>query len=116
MIQTVERAEVRSHGRRPLAKRLEVASWGAFFLWVGFALLANVPIGVGFLGVGVVALLAQAVRKALALPAEGFWIFVGLAFLVAGAWRMSALEIPLAPILLIMLGALLLGAALLRRR
>jgi hypothetical protein len=112
----VERPDVWSHTDRHLAKKLEAASWGAFLVWVGFALLMEVPIGVGLLGVGVVALAAQAARKVFGLYIEGFWIFVGVAFLIAGAWRVLAIETPLAPVLLVSAGLLLLAGALLRRR
>jgi hypothetical protein len=111
----VERPEVRSHADRQVAKRLEAASWGAFFVWVGVALLIGASIGVGLLGVGVVVLAAQVFRTAFGLRREGFWIFVGLAFLVTGAWRVLGVEMPLAPVLLIAVGVLFLVAALRRR-
>jgi hypothetical protein len=112
----VERPDVWSHTDRHLAKKLEAASWGAFLVWVGFALLVEVPIGVGLLGVGLVALAAQAARKILGLYIEAFWVVVGMAFLIAGAWRVLAIETPLAPVLLIAVGLLLLAGALLRRQ
>jgi hypothetical protein len=111
----VEQPEVRSHADHQLAKRLEAASWGAFLVWVGVALLIDASIGVGLLGVGVVVLAAQAARMAFGLRREGFWIFVGLAFLAAGAWHILDIEMPLAPVLSIAVGVLLLVAALRRR-
>lgn len=111
-----EKLDVRSHADHHLAKKLEAASWGVFLVWVGFALLMEVPIGVGLLGVGVVALAAQAARKVFGLYLEAFWILVGAAFLIAGAWRVLAIETPLAPVLFISIGLLLLLGGLLRRR
>jgi hypothetical protein len=70
----------------------------------------------GLLGVGVVTLLGQAARKAFALPFEGFWIVVGAGFVLGGLWHIYELDIPLAPILLFGLGALLVGVALVKRR
>jgi hypothetical protein len=115
MVMIAERKEAPPEVRGDVTKRLEAASWGAFFLWVGSALLVDLPIGVGLLGVGVITLLAQGLRKAFALDLEGFWVLVGLGFAVAGAWELLALETPLAPILLVGVGAALLGAALLKR-
>lgn len=102
--------------RRPreVAKRLEAASWGVFFLWVGCALLLDLSIGVGLVGVGAIALITQLVRKLLGLPTEGFWVLIGLGFVIGGVWNLYAVGVPLAPVLLFGLGALLLGAALLK--
>ena len=99
-----------------VAKRIDTASWGIFFLWMGYTLLAGVSIGLGFLGVGLIALITQGVRKAAALPVEGFWVLVGMAFVVGGLWNLLSLELPLAPFALLGVGALLVAGAVVKKR
>lgn len=82
----------------------DVVGWSLFFVWVGFAWLMEFNLGVGLLGIGILALVVQGARRLSGLKAEGFWVFVGLAFLVAGFWELWAVEIPLAPVVLIALG------------
>lgn len=116
MVTTMEQSESRSRTHdRNMARRLDAASWGLFFLWVGFALLAGISIGVGLLGIGAVTLLGQAARKAFGVPLEGFWILVGLAFVIGGLWIVYAVEVPLAPVLLLVVGAVLVLGAVLKR-
>lgn len=116
MVTTAERPEAPPRAPNDLAKRLEAASWGVFFLWVGYTLLAEVSIGVGLLGVGAIALLTQGVRRLFELPLEGFWVLVGVGFVIGGVWNVYAVDLPLAPVLLFGLGVILLGVALLKSR
>lgn len=114
MVMTTERPGAPPGKPRDVAKRLEAASWGVFFLWVGFALLVELPIGVGLIGVGAIALITQVVRKSFQLPFEGFWVLVGLAFVIGGLWNLYSVQIPFVSVLLLGVGALLLAAAILR--
>ena len=98
-----------------MGKKLDAAGWGLFFIWVGAALLLDLSWGVGLLGVAVIILLGQAARKYFGLALEGFWIVVGLIFLVGGFWELYRVEVDLVPILLIVAGAALL-ISLFRRR
>lgn len=95
-----------------MAARLEAGGWGAFFVWVGFALLADVGWGVGLLGVGIITLAAQAARRFSGLEAEGFWLVVGGLFALGGIWELSSTTVSLVPVLLIAAGAVLLVSAL----
>jgi hypothetical protein len=115
MLTTTERPGAPPRRPRDVARRLEAASWGVFFVWAGYALLTELPIGVGLIGVGAIALITQAVRKWFALPFERFWILVGLGFVTGGLWNVFSVEIPFASILLFGAGVLLLAAALLRK-
>ena len=103
--------EVRASERHRLAKKLDAAGWGLFFIWVGIAFLADFHIGVGLLGVGVITLGGQAARKLLDLKLEGFWVVVGLLFVVGGLWELFEAQIGLVPILLIVVGLALLISA-----
>lgn len=91
-----------------LAKKLDVAGWGLFFIWVGTALLVDLSWGVGLIGVAVITLGMQAVRKYFGLAVEGFWLVCGLIFLAGGIWELYKVEVSLVPILLIVAGGALL--------
>lgn len=94
-----------------VAHRLDAAAWGLFFIWVGVALVTNVGWGAGLLGVGVITLGVQVARRYFGLAAEGFWIVVGLLFVLGGLWELLGVQFSLAPIVSIVAGiALLLSA------
>ena len=94
--------------RHDRSSRFDAAGWALFFIWVGIAWLAEVGIAVGLLGVAVITLGMQGVRKISGVPVEGFWILVGLGFAVAGFWQWIDIEKPLAPVVLIAIGVALL--------
>jgi len=95
--------------------RFDAIGWSLFFVWVGFAWLAGFGLGAGLLGVAVITLGMQGLRKIYGVPVEGFWILVGLGFAVAGLWQWIDIQQPMAPFLFIVVGiAILLGG--LRRR
>jgi hypothetical protein len=108
--------EVRTTEMHRLAKKLDAAGWGLFFIWVGIAFLADFHIGVGLLGVGIITLGGQAARRFLDLKLEGFWVVVGLLFFVGGLWELFEAEVGLVPILLIVVGLALLVSAFWGRR
>lgn len=81
----------------------DVIGWALFFIWVGFAWLMGIGLGYGLLGVGLLTLGMQGARYLYRVRVEGFWIIVGLAFVVGGFWEAWNVAIPLAPIVLIAL-------------
>jgi hypothetical protein len=91
------------------SEKIGSIAWAVFFIWVGIAMLAEVPWGWFLLGVGVLILAAQLVLWQMSLKFEGFWIACGLVFVAGGVWTLLQLPWPLAPILLILLGVALLG-------
>ena len=103
--------------RATTEKQLEVGTWGVFFLWMGSALLASLPSGAWVLGVGVILLIAQLMRRLNSLRVERFWIVAGLLFMVGGASQLAHLAIDVAfiPLLCILAGAGLVAKALLHR-
>jgi hypothetical protein len=95
----------------PHARRIDSAAWAIFFIWVGVAILAHIPWGWFLIGVAILILGAQAVRRQMNLKVETFGLVVGLIFLAGGVWELLALQWPLIPILLILLGGYLLQKA-----
>jgi hypothetical protein len=79
-------------------------------------MLAELPWGSFLLGVGALILAAEFVRWQMGLRVERFWIIGGTIFLAGGLWRILELPWPLTPILIILLGAGLLGKTVLRAR
>lgn len=101
--------------KKHASDRFSTVGWALFFIWVGIAFLAGFHIGVGLLGVGVITLGVQVARRQANLKLEGFWVVIGLLFLLGGLWELSEPTLPLLPILLIVAGLLLL-ISLSRRR
>ena len=93
------------HDRR---SRYDAAGWALFFIWVGVAWLTELSLATGLLGVAVITLGMQGLRKVMGVPVEGFWILVGLGFAVAGSWQWFDVGRPLAPVVLIGIGVALL--------
>lgn len=109
--------------RSALSKKLDAAGWGFFFIWIGIAFLVGLDWGTGLLGVGIIGLAIQATRRYFGLAIDGFGLVVGIVFVVAGLWellkvRLGEAPIPggLMPILSIVVGAVLVVSALLRKR
>lgn len=94
--------------KRDLSHRLGTIGWALFFIWIGIAFLAKFNIGVSLLGIGIIILGMQIVRKFYNLKFEGFWAVVGLIFTVGGIWETAKPSLPLVPIILIIAGVLLL--------
>lgn len=94
--------------RHDRSSRYDAAGWALFFIWVGVAWLAELSLATGLLGVAVITLGMQGLRKVLGVPVEGFWVLVGLGFAVAGAWQWLDVERPFGPVVLIAIGVALL--------
>jgi hypothetical protein len=101
-------------GKSERGEYLSYSAWAAFFIWAGVSILAALPWGWFLLGVGVLVLIAQFARWQMGLQIEGFWVGCGIVFLAGGIWNVLSLPWPLSAILLIGLGAIMLGKALVR--
>jgi hypothetical protein len=108
--------------QRVLAKKLDAAGWGLFFIWIGIAAAGPLGWGAGLLGVGVIILGGQVARQVLGLPLERFGIVIGLMFCLGAIWTIADRHLPtsavrgsLVPVVCIIAGAMLLVSAFLRR-
>lgn len=102
---------------------LEAVAWGALFVWWGLSFLQHfMPNGLDAAGTGVILLAMNAVRRLKGIPVNGFSITLGILTLVWGGLDMSRsvfhlpYRLPVFAILLMVLGVVLLAAALLRIR
>ncbi len=91
-------------GQENRSSLFDVIGWALFFIWVGFAWLMGFSLGAGLLGIGILTLGMQGIRYFNHVKVEGFWLVVGLAFVVGGFWELWSVAIPLAPVVLIGLG------------
>jgi len=90
------------------ADKLSTVGWSLFLIWVGIALLMKLDSSIGLLGVGFITLLVQGARKCFNLKLEGFWIVIGLLFVIGSLWEIYKPNLPLVPVLLIVVGVALL--------
>ena len=89
--------------------KLDTVGWSLFLIWVGIAWLADVGTGIGLLGVAAITLAMQLVRKLQGIRVEVFWVVVGAAFGIGGVWEFFDVQTPLAPLVLIVAGIVLLA-------
>ena len=89
-------------------KKLEAVGWGLFFIWIGIAFLTDIGFPIGLFGLGIITLGSQAARKYFNFKLEGFWIIVGVLFIIGGIEELVNIEIDLLPILLIVAGLVIL--------
>ena len=99
-----------------IAERLDAVGWGLFFLWIGVALMFDFGWGVTLVVIGIITLGEQLARLSFQLKLEGFWVVVGVGFLLGGIWQLVDAEVSLVPILLILAGLIVLLGGFLPKR
>jgi hypothetical protein len=100
-------------------KRLDNIGWAVFFILTGALWLvpeSEVPPGTWFIGVGLLLLGLNAVRRIGSLPVSGFGTILGVLALAAGVSAFLGIEVPIVAIGLILLGLGLLARELGARR
>lgn len=112
----------RIEDKRTLARRLDGAGWGLFFAWIGIALLAHTGWSVWLLGMGIIMLGGQLVRRYFDIHMDRFALIVGVLFVLGGVWEMLEVRLGspvvpggLMPILSIVAGVILFFSALFRK-
>jgi hypothetical protein len=97
-------------------RNYEAIAWGAIFIWWGITeLFTSLPEGSGALGIGLILLGVNGARAASGVPTSRFSLVIGILALVWGGLELLGVmvnlpfEIPIFPILLIVLGALILA-------
>jgi hypothetical protein len=107
---------------RTMNRRFEIAAWGVFFIWLGVTSLFRFPDGAGTFGIGLILLGLNAARYFSHIPTSNLTIALGVLALVLGAFDIAraifslSIELPVFPILLIVLGAVMLWRELARRQ
>ncbi len=94
--------------RPDMAARLDQIGWGVFLVMIGVIwLLPAVPAGTWLIGTGVLLLALNAIRVRIGIPWSGISVALGVLALVAGLGDLTGIKLPLFPICLLLVGAIL---------
>ncbi len=100
--------QVELSNRTDVAARLDQVGWGVFLTMIGVIwLLPVVPQGTWLIGTGVLLLLLNAIRVRIGIPWSGISVMLGLLALAAGLGDLTGIRLPLFPICLLLVGAIL---------
>ncbi len=94
--------------KESLNGRLELIGWGLFLIMLGGAAMVpqdRVPQGIWSVGAGLIMLGVNAVRLYFGIKLNGFTVFVGVISLASGLGQYLGIELPILPILIILIGA-----------
>ena len=94
--------------KKDLNHRLETIGWGLFLIMIGGIGLVPknlVPEGVWSIGVGLIMLGLNAARYSYGIKMSSFTLILGFIALATGAASLVGVELPVFPILLILIGA-----------
>jgi hypothetical protein len=99
--------------KQELNKRLESVGWGLFLIMLGgFALVKNVPEGTWLIGAGLIMLGLNAVRLLAGIRASWFTVILGFIALASGVSSVYGVDIPVGPLLIILIGSAIVVRAL----
>jgi hypothetical protein len=100
-------------GKRELNRRLETVGWGLFLIMLGgFALVKEVPEGTWLIGAGLIMLGLNAVRLLVGIRASWFTLILGAIALLSGLGSVLGIDIPVGPLLVILIGLAIIVRAL----
>jgi hypothetical protein len=96
---------------------LDSMARAVFSIWIGVAMLVAISWGWFLVGLGILILAAQLARSQMNINIEGFRVAWGALFLVGGLWTVLNIgSLPLAAMVFILLGTVLLGKAIISIR
>jgi len=90
-----------------LDKRLDATGWALFLIMIGGLWLApegTIPEGTWLIGTGVIILGLMVVRYLYGIKVNVFWLVLGIVALAFGISSVFGLNIPVLPILIIIIG------------
>jgi hypothetical protein len=91
--------------KKDLNRRLEAVGWGLFLIMLGgFALVKGVPEGTWLIGAGLIMLGLNAVRMLVGIRASWFTLIIGTIALLSGLGSVLGIDIPVGPVLIILIG------------
>jgi hypothetical protein len=104
--------------KKALDRRLENVAWALFLIMIGGIWLVpgnQVPEGTWLIGVGLIMLGLNAARYANGIKMSNFTIGLGILALLIGLGNFAGVDLPIFPILLILIGANIIFKALTRQ-
>ncbi len=96
--------------KRKLDQRIESVGWALFLIWSGALLIAPdalVPDGSWLIGTGLIIIVSMGIRYLLGIRVDGFWTVLGFLALGYGISEFFSLNLPVFPVLLIIVGAVI---------
>ncbi len=92
--------------KRDLDRRLERVGWGLFLIMLGgLAFIPQVPGGLWLVGAGIIMLGLNAARYSYGIPMSLFSLGLGVLAILLGLASIFGFDLPLFPLLLILIGA-----------
>jgi len=91
-----------------LEKRIDAIGWALFFIMIGCLWLipeGSVPGGTWLVGTAIIIFGSSFIRHSNGLKVSGFWLVMGLIALGSGLSDILGINIPVFPILLVIIGA-----------
>ena len=109
--------------KRALNKRLESAAWGLFLVFMGFIWLVpearpewKVPDDAWLMGAGVILLGLNGIRYLKGIRPSGFTVFLGVLGVLLGIGGLLGVDLPVVPILVILVGLSMIGGMVFKKR
>ena len=105
--------------KRALNKRLESAAWGLFLVMLGLLWLVPeemVPQDAWLLGAGLILLGLNAIRYVKGIRPSGFTVFLGVIGVLLGIGGLLGVELPVFPIVIILIGLNLVWGTVFRKK
>ena len=99
--------DILDNKKKTLDKRLESIGWALFLIMIGGLWLAPegfVPEGTWLIGTGAIILGLMVVRNLYGIKVNAFWLVLGIVALAFGISSVFGLNIPVLPILIIIIG------------
>jgi hypothetical protein len=104
-------------------RNFDAIAWGALFIWWGITeLIVSLPEGIGLIGIGLILLGVNLARRLSGVAISRFSATIGILALIWGGLELAGIllslpfELPIFPILLIVLGLIILAPELSRTR
>jgi hypothetical protein len=117
--QNDQSSSIQDTQKTALNKRLESIGWGLFLIMIGGILLVpneQIPEGAWLIGAGLIMLGINVARYLNGIRMSGFTIVLGILALASGLSDFAGIDLPLFPILLILIGASILLKPVFERR
>jgi hypothetical protein len=105
--QSTQPTENQDEKKIALDKRLDAIGWALFLIMIGGLWLApegSVPEGTWLIGTGVIILGLMVIRYLYGVKINAFWLVLGFVALAFGISSVYGLNIPVLPILIIIIG------------
>ena len=102
-----EQQDEKKKEKTRLEQRLDAIGWGLFLIMIGGLWMVPegfLPEGTWLIGTGIIIFGLTYVRYRKSLPVSGFWIVMGIIAVLFGIGEVFGIDLPVFPILLVIIG------------